>query len=84
MQLATVVGHTTSTIKHQSMNSCKLLVVQPQLVTGEPDGDPLIAVDGAGAGAGDVVMISSDGRYSRELLNADATPVRWTIIGIKD
>ena len=30
------------------------------------------------------VMISSDGRFARDWLKADATPVRWTIIGIRD
>jgi microcompartment protein CcmK/EutM len=37
-----------------------------------------------GAGIGQEVVISSDGRYAREFLKSDATPVRWTIIGIKD
>ena len=61
-----------------------MLIVQPQLVDGRPDGDPLIAIDGLGAGRGDRVMITSDGRYGRELLGAEATPVRWTVIGLAD
>ncbi len=36
------------------------------------------------SGCGETVMITSDGRFAREWLNADATPVRWTVIGIKD
>lgn len=74
----------TATLKHESMRSAKLLIVQPLLTDGKPDGEPLIAVDGVGAGKGESVMITSDGRYSRELLKTDATPVRWTIIGIDD
>ncbi|MGY8766806.1 MAG: EutN/CcmL family microcompartment protein [Pirellulales bacterium] len=85
MQLAKVVGTATSTVKHASMEGWKLLIVQPQLIDGEsPDGHPLIAVDATGAGPGETVMITSDGRATRELLNYPATPVRWTVIGIKD
>lgn len=84
MQIAKVLGTTTATIKHESMRSAKLLIVQPLLTNGEADGDPLIAVDGVGAGKGESVMLTSDGRFSRELLSTDATPVRWTIIGIDD
>lgn len=85
MQLARVLGTATATIKHASMKGCKLLVVQPYLADGgTPDGDPLLAVDMVGAGRGESVLITSDGRHTREVLKADATPVRWSVIGIKD
>jgi ethanolamine utilization protein EutN len=84
MQLALVIGRATSTIKHSSMHGQKLLVVQPQLIDGKPDGDPLLAIDGVGAGMGERVMITSDGRFAREVLQAEATPVRWSVIGIAD
>jgi ethanolamine utilization protein EutN len=80
-----VVGRATSTVKHDSLRGSKLLIVQPCLADGvTPDGDPVLAVDQIGAGHGDRVILTSDGRYSRELLRADATPVRWTVIGIQD
>ena len=84
MQNALVVGTATSTVKHASMKGCKLLVVQPRLVNGKPDGDPLVAVDAMGAGIGQTVLITSDGRGARALLGVEATPVRWTTIGIRD
>ena len=85
MYPATVIGNATATIKHESMHGQKLLIVQPLLVDRKtPDGDPLVAVDGVGAGIGEVVTISSDGRHARQLLGSDTTPVRWTIIGIHD
>ena len=62
MQLALVIGTATATIKHPSLEGCKLLVVQPRLADGRtPDGDPLLAVDGVGAGTGETVLITSDG-----------------------
>ncbi len=81
---ATVIGRATATLKHPSMVGQKLLIVQPQKKDGSPDGDPLIAMDGVGSGVGEQVMLTSDGRNARSLLNTDATPVRWSIIGIKD
>jgi len=85
MQLAHVIGTATATAKHPTLVGRKLLVVQPHMADGRsPDGDPLLAVDGVGAGVGETVMITSDGRFARELLQTQATPVRWTVIGIKD
>lgn len=84
MQVARVIGRATSTLKHASLAGSKLLIVQPQLVDGKPDGDPVLAIDGVGAGSGEMVLITSDGRGARELLGVSATPVRWSIIGIQD
>jgi ethanolamine utilization protein EutN len=49
-----------------------------------PDGDPQIAVDAVGAGKGQRVMITSDGRFVREVVKAENTPIRWSVIGIAD
>ena len=84
MQLGTVVGLAHGTVKHASLEGQKMLVVQPQGVAGQPDGMPLVAIDGVGAGCGQAVMLSSDGRGARALLGEIATPVRWTIVVIQD
>ena len=84
MQLGLVLGAATATAKHASMEGRTLLIVQPRLTNGEPDGDPVLAVDMIGAGTGETVMLTSDGRAAREYLGVDATPVRWTTIGTKD
>lgn len=80
-----VVGIATATVKHPSMVGWKLLLVQPYAPDGRtPDGDPVLAVDGLGAGIGEEVVITSDGKGTRELLQSDTTPVRWSVIGIVD
>ena len=80
-----VIGRAVATLKHASMDGTKLLLVQPQLADGvTPDGEPVLAVDCVGAGRGETVMMTSDGRHAREVLRTDVTPVRWTIIGIRD
>ncbi len=85
MQLGLVIGTATATAKHPSMNGWKLLVVQPHLADGRtPDGDPQLAIDNLGAGIGEHVIISSDGAGTRALLGVEATPVRWSVIGIPD
>ena len=83
MQLGIVLGTATSTVKHASMKGWKLLIVQP-LAGRLPDGEPVIAVDNLGAGAGSRVLLSSDGRSTRALLKSDTTPVRWSVIGMAD
>lgn len=85
MQMGLVVGTAISTVKHASMAGWKLLIVQPYGADGStPDGDPVIAVDSLGAGKGEHVLMTSDGKSTRALLKADATPVRWNVIGIQD
>ncbi|MDI9446159.1 MAG: EutN/CcmL family microcompartment protein [Planctomycetota bacterium] len=85
MLAARVIGYATATVKHPSMAGWKLLVVQPLAADGRsPDGDPVLAVDSLSAGARDMVLITSDGKATRELLGSDNTPVRWSVIGIKD
>ena len=85
MQLALVIGCATATVRHPSMDGSKLLVVQPLAADDRcPDGEPVLAVDRLGAGRGDLVMITSDGRAMREMLNSPATPVRWSVMGIRN
>jgi ethanolamine utilization protein EutN len=85
MQLARVIGTATSTIKHPTMNGWKLLIVQMLAADGRsPDGDPVITIDSLGAGPGQVVLITSDGKGTRELMGSNNTPVRWSVMGIQD
>lgn len=85
MQVAKVVGTATATVKHPSLNGQKLLLLQPLLADGvTADGHPVLAVDQLGAGRGDYVLMTSDGRSVRELLKNDQTPVRWSVMGIQD
>ena len=85
MIAALVIGRTYATLKHESLIGRKLLVVQPLMADQQsPDGHPLVVVDALGAGTGEMVFITSDGRGARELLGMETTPVRWTTAGIID
>lgn len=84
MQLALVQGRATSTVKHPSLQRQKLLICQLLGGDGQPAGDPVLAVDSLGAGAGDKVILTSDGLGLRELLKAGNSPARWWTLGIAD
>jgi ethanolamine utilization protein EutN len=84
MQLAEVIGHATSTVKHPTLRGWRLLVVQPLDARERPDGVPILAIDPLGGSRGDRVIISSDGKATRALLGAANSPARWMVIGLAD
>ena len=85
MQLARIIGTATATVKHPSLQGAALHVVQPLMADrAAPDGDPQLAIDTVGAGVGDLVMITSDGRLLRDVLHTEATPARWSTIALID
>lgn len=84
MQIGHVVGHATATIKHPSLKGWRLLIVQMLGATGQPDGEPVLAIDSLGAGAGTRVILTNDGRGVQEMLGTRATPIRWMTMGLSD
>ncbi len=85
MQIASVLGTAISTVKHPSLAGAKLLVVQPLMADrSRADGDPQLAIDTVSAGPGDLVMITSDGRLLRDVLESDATPARYSVVALVD
>ena len=84
MNVAKVVGHATASVKHQSMQGWRLLVVQPLGMHDSIDGYPFLAIDRLGSAIGDQVLITSDGKEVRMMMGSDQTPVRWAVIGIVD
>lgn len=84
MIIAKVQGHATSTVKHRSMGGQKLLVCLQLDMKGKPGGDVLLAIDRLGAGVGQTVMLSSDGKAVTEMLSDTTTPVRWFTLGLID
>jgi ethanolamine utilization protein EutN len=85
MLLGRVVGTATSTIKHPSMEGWKLLLVMALQADGlSIEGDPILVIDAVGAGIGETVIITSDGIGARELVGKENSPVRWSVLGIRD
>ncbi|CAN5707458.1 ethanolamine utilization microcompartment protein EutN [soil metagenome] len=84
MQLARIIGHATATIKHPSFDGWRLLAAQLLNPQRTPEGDVVCAVDKLGAGAGELVIVNSDGMGAREYIGDSKSPVRWFVIGIVD
>ena len=84
MQPAFVLGSANATVKHESLEGQRLVIVQPVGVDEVVDGPPLIAVCGLGSRRGDRVILTSDGTYAREVTDNKNTPARWSVVGIVD
>ena len=84
MQAARVIGNTHATVRHPSLDGWRMLCIQPLDIHKGPDGFPLLAIDNFGAGRGDHVFFTSDGKAVRELVGRDDCPIRFAIQGIID
>lgn len=83
MRIARVVGSAVSTIKVDSLTGTKLLIVREASVNDELEGKPFVAVDGVGAGEGELVLIS-EGSAGRHTEFTTAAPVDAVIMAILD
>ncbi len=83
MKIARVIGSTISTIKDQAISGRKLLILRDADTTGNERGEPYVAVDTVGAGAGELVLVTdgSSARYTQQTTDA---PVDAVIVGVID
>ena len=84
MILGKVIGNITSTINHPFYDSQKLLVVERIETDGKPAAGYLVAIDRAGAGPGETVLILDEGNGARQVFESADGPVRSVIVGIVD
>lgn len=83
MQLAQVIGNVVSTIKNESLEGRKILIVQNLNENLKPIGSPLIALDAIGAGVGELVFWCR-GKEASFPFKRDDTPTDCTIVAIVD
>ena len=84
MQIARVVGHATSTVKHPTLNGWRLLIVQMLTPDDRPDGDPVLSIDTLGAGVGAKIILTTDAMQIREFVGAKNSPIRYSVMGLAD
>jgi ethanolamine utilization protein EutN len=84
MLIARVIGDVVSTQKHPTHTGCKILLVQPLNLDGADRGDPVVAMDAVDAGAGDRVLLTTDGYASFTSLGRSESPIDMAVIGIID
>lgn len=83
MQLARVIGNVVSTVKNESLEGRKIMIVQNLSESLEPIGSPLVALDAIGCGVGELVFWCR-GKEASFPFKRDATPTDCTIVGIVD
>ena len=84
MLLARIEGNLTSTRKHPSLKSWRLLICQPINEKGQPFGVPVVAIDPYGAALHQQAIVSTDGSAARVAVKDPKSPIRNMIIGIVD
>ena len=83
MQLARIIGTVVATVKNDSLEGRKLLVVQSLDRKLQPQGKPMVALDAIGAGVGELVFWCRGKEASFPFARED-TPTDCTIVAIVD
>lgn len=83
MKLGRVTGRVVSTIKVDSFEGIKLMLVQPLDEKLEPAGDPIVAFDTIQSGVGDLIYYETSKEAGRVLLTT-MNPCDAAIVGIVD
>jgi microcompartment protein CcmK/EutM len=83
MQLARVIGTVVSTVKSESLQTRKLLMIQPLDAKLNETGTPMVAIDSVGAGTGEVIFWCR-GKEASFAFEPLEVPTDCTIVGIVD
>ena len=83
MMLGRVVGRLWATVKNDSLEGKKLLVIQPVNAHGRPTGKLLVAIDAVGAGAAELIYYCRGREAATPWLPAEV-PTEATVVGIVD
>lgn len=85
MIYARVIGNIVSTKKEPKYTGKKILMIQPvNIATGKDSGEAFEAIDVTQAGIGDHVLVTVQGRSSREALHDLEMPIDAVIVAIVD
>ncbi len=83
MQIARIIGTVISTVKNETLEGRKFLIVQTLDANLKKKGSPMIALDAVGAGVGELVFWCR-GKEASFPFKRDETPTDCTIVGIID
>lgn len=84
MLIARVLGEIVATHKHPSHEGRKILLVQPLNLDGSNRGDPLVVLDSVGVGAGDRVLVVTEGFSAMTSVGRPNSPIDMAVIGFID
>jgi microcompartment protein CcmK/EutM len=83
MQIARVIGTVVSSVKNETLEGRKFLIVQTLDASLKDKGKPMVALDAVGAGVGELVFWCR-GKEASFPFKRDETPTDCTIVGIID
>lgn len=81
--MARVIGTVVSTVKNESLEGRKFLIVQTVDAALNDTGKPMVALDAVGAGVGELVFWCR-GKEASFPFKRDETPTDCTVVGIID
>lgn len=84
MFLAEVIGTVVSPVQHPVLAGERLLLLRVLKPDGSPAGKTRIALDRAGAGVGERVLVVDEGNSGRQLVAKKDAPVKTVIVGVVD
>jgi ethanolamine utilization protein EutN len=84
MLIGRVIGDIVATQKVASHEGRKILVVQPLNLDGSDRGDPVLALDAAGAGVGERVLVTNEGFSAMTAVGRPNSPIDSAVIGVID
>ncbi len=85
MLIARVIGEAVATHKHPAHEGRKILLVQPLNLDMTDRGDAVVALDGIGAGIGDLVLVAMEGFSAMTAVGRPPlSPIDMAVIGYID
>jgi len=84
MFLAEVLGTVVAPVQHPALDGERLLLLSVLRPDGSPAGKTRIALDRAGAGVGERVLVVDEGNAGRQLVGKQDAPVKTVVVGVVD
>jgi len=84
VRICRVIGTVVATAHHPAYDGQKIMLVRQDSPAGEKAAPAFVAVDRVQAGPDDRVLVLTEGTGVRQLLGAEAGPIRSIIVGIID
>ncbi|MGH9593126.1 MAG: EutN/CcmL family microcompartment protein [Bryobacteraceae bacterium] len=84
MLIGRIVGDVVATQKTASHVGRKILMVQPLNLDGSDRGEPVLALDAVDAGAGDRVLLATEGFSAMTAVGRPNSPIDMAVIGVID
>jgi ethanolamine utilization protein EutN len=84
MLIGRVIGNIVATQKASSHEGRKVLLVQPLNLDGSDRGDAVLALDAVDAGAGDRVLVVTEGWSAMTAVEREHAPIDMAVVGVID